>query len=120
MRGYAQQAAKMLPPPASPPAPIPGVPPELAASIQRAIRAQGGLAIGAHPVNTRKTEKQTYGLWHRREELAPELDAWEVASGRRTRSEFEFQFQSAFIWIMGTFASRCNLSTRNDKFNICW
>lgn len=49
--------------------------------LARAIRAQGGLAIGAHPVNTRKTEKQTYGLWHRREELAPELDAWEVASG---------------------------------------
>lgn len=49
--------------------------------LARAIRTQGALAIGAHPVNTRKTEKQTYGLWHRRDELTAELDAWEVASG---------------------------------------
>ena len=47
----------------------------------RAIRAQGALAIAAHPVHTRKSEKQTYHLWDRREELSQELDAWEVASG---------------------------------------
>lgn len=51
--------------------------------LARAIRAQGGLAIAAHPVSTRKIEKQTYHLWNRREELASEFDAWEVASGPR-------------------------------------
>lgn len=49
--------------------------------LARAIRAQGALAVAAHPVHTRKSEKQTYHLWDRRDELAPELDAWEVASG---------------------------------------
>lgn len=49
--------------------------------LARAIRSQGGLAIAAHPVSTRKFEPQTYHLWNRREELAQELDAWEVASG---------------------------------------
>jgi hypothetical protein len=52
-----------------------------AVQLCRSIRAQGGLAVAAHPVHTRKTEKQTYHLWDRREELASELDAWEVASG---------------------------------------
>jgi hypothetical protein len=52
-----------------------------AVDLARAIRAQGALAIAAHPVSTRKMEKQTYYLWDRREELAPEFDAWEVASG---------------------------------------
>lgn len=52
-----------------------------AADLCRAIRAQGGLAIAAHPVSTRKMEKQTFHLWDRREELAQEFDAWEVASG---------------------------------------
>lgn len=47
----------------------------------RAIRATGGLAIAAHPVSTRRLEKQTYHLWDRRHELAGEFDAWEVASG---------------------------------------
>jgi predicted metal-dependent phosphoesterase TrpH len=47
----------------------------------REIRAKGGLAIAAHPVSTRKMEKQTYHLWDRRHELAAEFDAWEVASG---------------------------------------
>lgn len=51
------------------------------ADIARAIRAQGGLAIAAHPVSTRKVEKQTYHLWDRREELRSAFDAWEVASG---------------------------------------
>ena len=49
--------------------------------LARAIRAAGGLAVAAHPVWTRKREKQTYHLWDRREELATEFDAWEVASG---------------------------------------
>lgn len=57
--------------------PADGDPLELA----RAVRARGGLAIAAHPVSTRKIEKQTYHLWDRREELAGEFDAWEVASG---------------------------------------
>ena len=51
--------------------------PELCA----AIRAEGGLAVAAHPVSTRKLEKQTYHLWSRREELKQSFDAWEVASG---------------------------------------
>ena len=47
----------------------------------RSIRERGGIAVAAHPVNTRKLEKQTYHLWDRRRELESELDAWEVASG---------------------------------------
>jgi predicted metal-dependent phosphoesterase TrpH len=47
----------------------------------RAIRAQGAVSVAAHPVWTRKIEKQTYHLWDRRRELEPEFDAWEVASG---------------------------------------
>lgn len=50
--------------------------------ISGQIRAQGGLAIAAHPVFTRKTEKQTLYLWGNREKYAPCFDAWEVASGR--------------------------------------
>jgi hypothetical protein len=49
--------------------------------LARAVRAQGAVAVAAHPVNTQIAEKQTYHLWDRREELAKELDAWEVASG---------------------------------------
>jgi len=45
------------------------------------IHEQGALAIAAHPVWTRKFEKQTYHLWSRKEELAEKFDAWEVASG---------------------------------------
>lgn len=51
------------------------------ADLAKRIRAQGALAIAAHPVSTRKIEKQTYHLWDRREELSPLIDAWEVASG---------------------------------------
>jgi hypothetical protein len=51
------------------------------------IRSKGGLSIAAHPVSTRKVEKQTYHLWDRREELAPLFDAWEVASGPYLFSE---------------------------------
>jgi hypothetical protein len=45
------------------------------------IRRKGGLAVAAHPVSTRKMEKQTFHLWDRREELREYFDAWEVASG---------------------------------------
>lgn len=45
------------------------------------IHDQGAIAIAAHPVHTRKMEKQTYYLWDRRQELEKEFDAWEVASG---------------------------------------
>lgn len=55
--------------------------------VTRKIRAGGGLAIAAHPVSTRKVEKQTYHLWDRREELAEAFDAWEVASGPYLFSE---------------------------------
>jgi hypothetical protein len=51
--------------------------------LARAIRAQGALAIAAHPVSTGKFEPQTFHLWSRREELRNEFDAWEVASGTR-------------------------------------
>ena len=57
--------------------------------LARAIRGQGALAVAAHPVSTRKLEKQTYHLWDRRRELAKELDAWEVASGPYLFSEVE-------------------------------
>jgi hypothetical protein len=52
-----------------------------------AIRAQGGLSIAAHPVSTRKIEKQTFHLWDRREQLRGSFDAWEVASGPHLFSE---------------------------------
>jgi predicted metal-dependent phosphoesterase TrpH len=45
------------------------------------LRSQGALTIAAHPVPTRKFEKQTYQLWNRRRELSQVFDAWEVASG---------------------------------------
>ena len=50
--------------------------------LARAIRAQGALAVAAHPVLTRKFEPQTLHLGGRREELKDEFDAWEVASGK--------------------------------------
>jgi hypothetical protein len=51
------------------------------ADLVMSIKRQGALAIAAHPVSTRKLEKQTFELWNRKEELAPLFDAWEVASG---------------------------------------
>lgn len=45
------------------------------------IRAQGAVTIAAHPVWTRRLEAQTFHLWNRRKELAPLIDAWEIASG---------------------------------------
>ncbi len=52
-----------------------------ALEIVREIKSLGGLSVAAHPVWTRKREKQSYHLWDRREELKSEIDAWEVASG---------------------------------------
>lgn len=52
-----------------------------AIDLIRGVKSMNGLAIAAHPVWTRKVEKQTYHLWERRHELAPLFDAWEVASG---------------------------------------
>lgn len=49
--------------------------------IAQRIRAQGAVVVAAHPVSTRKFEKQTFHLWSRREELRNVIDAWEVASG---------------------------------------
>lgn len=51
------------------------------------IKAQGALAIAAHPVSTQIIEKQTFHLWSRREELRSHFDAWEVASGPHLFSE---------------------------------
>lgn len=48
----------------------------------RRARENGSVTVAAHPVNTGVSEKQTYHLWSRRHELAPYVDAWEVASGR--------------------------------------
>ncbi|MBX3021180.1 MAG: hypothetical protein KF799_05830 [Bdellovibrionales bacterium] len=50
-------------------------------TLARAIRAQGALAVAAHPVPTGRAELQTLHLWDHREELKKEFDAWEVASG---------------------------------------
>lgn len=55
--------------------------------LARAIRAQGGLAIAAHPTPTGKFEPQALHLWARREELRHEFDAWEVASGVKYSDE---------------------------------
>ena len=49
--------------------------------IHAEVKRQGGLMIAAHPVSTRKIEKQTYYLWDKRDEYAQYFDAWEVASG---------------------------------------
>jgi len=51
------------------------------AEMSTQVRAAGGIIIAAHPVSTRKLEKQTFHLWDRRTELADKVDAWEVASG---------------------------------------
>jgi predicted metal-dependent phosphoesterase TrpH len=51
------------------------------AQTAREIKKQGALVVAAHPVSTRKFEKQTFHLWSRRQELEPLIDAWEVASG---------------------------------------
>jgi predicted metal-dependent phosphoesterase TrpH len=55
--------------------------------LARAIRSQGGLAIAAHPVWTRRVERQTFYLWDRREALRNEFDAWEIASGAHIYEE---------------------------------
>ncbi|HRK08266.1 MAG TPA: PHP domain-containing protein [Pseudobdellovibrionaceae bacterium] len=52
-------------------------------SLTKGLRDQGALSIAAHPVHTGSWEPQTLHLWHRREELRHEFDAWEVASGTK-------------------------------------
>ncbi len=52
-----------------------------ALSIAREIRQKGGLAVAAHPVPTRKSEKQTLYLWDQREQLREAFDAWEISNG---------------------------------------
>lgn len=58
-------------------------------TILKKIQEQGAISIAAHPVSTRKMEKQTYHLWQRREELSLYVDAWEVASGPHLFSEVQ-------------------------------
>jgi 3',5'-nucleoside bisphosphate phosphatase len=53
------------------------------------IKAQGGLAIAAHPVYTGKSEHQTRLLWNQRQDLINEIDLWEVASGPRLFPEVQ-------------------------------
>lgn len=50
-------------------------------TLLKKIKQQNALSIAAHPVFTRKLEKQHLHLWSRREELRLQVDAWEVASG---------------------------------------
>jgi len=50
--------------------------------LLKQVRDLGGFSIAAHPVSTQQLEPQTYYLWSRREQLAKDFDAWEVASGR--------------------------------------
>lgn len=50
-------------------------------TLARKIRDQGALTVAAHPLSTGRAEIQTLHLWHRRHELAPLFDAWEVATG---------------------------------------
>jgi len=51
------------------------------AELSRSTRKRGGIFIAAHPVSTRKREKQTYHLWDNRDLIKHLFDAWEVASG---------------------------------------
>lgn len=53
------------------------------------IKAQGGLAIAAHPVFTGKSEHQTRLLWNQRDELDSHIDLWEVSSGPRLFPEVQ-------------------------------
>jgi hypothetical protein len=50
-------------------------------NICNEIHNQGGIAVAAHPVWTRRLEKQTLHLWDNKEHLSNHFDAWEVASG---------------------------------------
>ena len=51
------------------------------------LRNQGAVTVAAHPISSRKLEKQTLHLWDRREELSSLFDAWEVGSGLNFYSE---------------------------------
>lgn len=55
--------------------------------LSREVRGRGGILVAAHPVSTRKIEKQTLHLWDNRHELKAHIDAWEVASGPYLFSE---------------------------------
>lgn len=48
----------------------------------RKIREKGGLSIAAHPLAPNHLSKHPYWLWDNREELAPEIDAWEITNNR--------------------------------------
>lgn len=49
--------------------------------ILKTLRDQGAVTVAAHPISSRKFEKQTLHLWDRKEELRTLVDAWEVGSG---------------------------------------
>ncbi|PIU00730.1 MAG: phosphotransferase [Bdellovibrionales bacterium CG10_big_fil_rev_8_21_14_0_10_45_34] len=53
------------------------------------IREQGAISIAAHPVWTRKIEKQTFHLWDKLEHYKNLFDAWEVASGKHLFHEVQ-------------------------------
>jgi len=55
--------------------------------ITKLAHEEGALVIAAHPVWTRKNEKQTYYLWDQRDLLSPHIDAWEMCSGTTLLSE---------------------------------
>jgi hypothetical protein len=60
--------------------------------VLRAIRAQGGVTVAAHPVFANDpTFIPTLQLWQERSHLSELMDAWEVASGARL---FDEVFQS--------------------------
>ncbi|MBN22334.1 MAG: hypothetical protein CL678_13715 [Bdellovibrionaceae bacterium] len=45
------------------------------------------LVIAAHPVSTRRFQKQTFALWTQKEKFKNYIDAWEIASGSHLFSE---------------------------------
>jgi len=49
--------------------------------LAKEIREKGGVVIAAHPWFTDRFEPQTLGLWLRRREMQPYIDAWEAGNG---------------------------------------
>jgi len=49
--------------------------------LLKSVRSIGAISIAAHPVDTKKRERQTHYLWNHRDEFQDDFDAWEVASG---------------------------------------
>lgn len=80
------------------------------------IHKRNGIAIAAHPVWTRKVEKQTYHLWGRREEFRKHIDAWEVASGKRIFNEV-IEEKLPFI-ANSDFHQRNHMSSWKTAFNV--